>query len=221
MAESGDDGFAARWSRRKREAGVADEPVLQADRDTAEVAALTPADGDLAEPAQQDPPPDLPEIDSLTSDSDFSQFMQDGVPEELRRLALRKLWRLMPIIPDGLDDYDEDYSMIGIVAQKVSTLFKPGHGMQDPEEEEEAESRESADMGDADEAGTAEATESGENETAEATESGENETAAKNTDGETGSDQDGQADESETIDDETNDAEIDDAEIDDADGEIA
>lgn len=205
-----DEGFAARWSRRKREADAADEPARQADRDPVEVAALTPADGDVADPAQQVPPPDLPTIDSLTSESDFSQFMQEGVPEELRRLALRKLWRLTPIIPDGLDDYDEDYSMIGIIAQKVSTLFKPGKGMQDPEDEEkEAASGESADAGDADAAD--EETETAETKSegteSEGTESDENKTAANDTDGGTG----GDADETESIDDE----------IADADGEIA
>ncbi len=215
MSERG-EGFAARWSRRKQEVRVADEPAREADRDgdgdAAEVAALTPAAGDIAAPAQQapspdPPPPDLPTIDSLTSESDFSQFMREGVPEELRRLALRKLWRLTPIIPDGLDDYDEDYSMIGIVAQKVSTLFKPGEGMRDPEEE--TASAEPTDAGDADAAAEEKETEEKETEETktEETESEEDKTAEKDVDDEPG----GGADDADTIDDE----------VDDADGEIA
>ncbi len=206
MSENG-EGFTARWSRRKREADVADEPARQADREAVEVAALTPADEDVAGPAQQVPPPDLPTIDSLTSDSDFSQFMQEGVPEELRRLALRKLWRLTPIIPDGLDDYDEDYSMIGIVAQKVSTLFKPGEGMRDPEEEEKEKETASAEPMDADDAETA----TEETETEE-TETEQDKTAEKDMDDEPG---DG-ADDTDTIDDDEVDEagdEVDDAEI--------
>ncbi len=211
MSEPG-EGFSSRWSRRKREADVADEPAHQADSDAVEVAALTPADEDVVDPAQQVPPPDLPTIDSLTGDSDFSQFMQEGVPEELRRLALRKLWRLMPIIPDGLDDYDEDYSMIGIVAQKVSTLFKPGEGMRDPEEEPE-EDKETASTEPADSPDAETAAEEAES---EETDSEQEKTAEKDMDDESG---DG-ADDTDMVDAEVDDAEVDDAEVDDAGGEI-
>ncbi len=150
MAE-GNEGFGVRWSRRKSEARggevVAEEH--RSDDDEAALAALTPAaeaggevvvDADAlsADPAIDPPDPadfDLPPIESLTVESDYSPFMRDGIPSALQRLALRRLWKLMPIVPDGLDDYDEDYSMIGMVAEKISTLFKPGEGMRDPEPE--------------------------------------------------------------------------------------
>ena len=70
--------------------------------------------------------------------------MRNGVPAELRRLALRRLWRSNPVFAnlDGLNDYDEDYSALGIVAEQVSSLFQPGKGMVDPEDEDEADDRE-------------------------------------------------------------------------------
>lgn len=191
MSERG-EGFTARWSRRKQEVDQEDE------RGAVEIAALTPAAGDAAESEQPIPPPDLPPVESLTSESDFSQFMQEGVPEEVRRLALRKLWRLTPIIPDGLDDYDEDYSMLGMVVEKVSTLFKPGEGMRDPEPEE-AESEETTDA------------EKGEAITADETETEENKTAANDIEGAPDDDAGGAG----IVDDEV------DEEIDDADGGIA
>ena len=80
----------------------------------------------------------LPSIEELKEDSDYTVFMREGVPEELRRLALRKLWRSNPFFGfrDGLDDYDEDYTMIGMVAQKVATVFDPEKGMPDRAKEE-------------------------------------------------------------------------------------
>ena len=130
MAER-DEGFAARWSRRKLESrDEVAEPELaelaeQESEPETKVAALTPA-ADV-------PLPDLPSVESLAADSDFKPFLQEGVPEDLRRLALRKMWRLTAPLPDGLNDYDEDFSMIGKVAMEVSTLFRPGKGMADPD----------------------------------------------------------------------------------------
>jgi hypothetical protein len=52
------------------------------------------------------------DIDSLSYESDFSIFMKTGVPELLRRKAMRKLWSSNPVLAnlDGLNDYDEDYA---------------------------------------------------------------------------------------------------------------
>jgi len=56
----------------------------------------------------------LPDIDTLEEESDFRVFMSDGVPDKLRRLALRKLWSSNPLFGfrDGLNDYDEDFTML-------------------------------------------------------------------------------------------------------------
>ena len=54
---------------------------------------------------------DMPDIDTLGEDSDFTGFMSPGVSDKLRNLALRKLFHA-PVfnIRDGLDEYDEDYT---------------------------------------------------------------------------------------------------------------
>jgi hypothetical protein len=55
--------------------------------------------------------PELPPIDSLTIDSDFSPFMQRSVDESVRRSALKKLFQDPRFnIMDGLDVYIDDYS---------------------------------------------------------------------------------------------------------------
>lgn len=55
-------------------------------------------------------PADLPSIESLDEDSDYSPFLSPQVSTGLRRRALRKLFGLPRFQgSDGLDDYDEDY----------------------------------------------------------------------------------------------------------------
>ncbi len=155
-------GFLNRWSRRKRAGkqvrssdaapAVPEERVRTQETGRASAAA-PPLQRDVVAretgPGPHSPPadpegrttelPDLPPIESLDKDSDFSVFMTQGVPEELRRLALRKLWRLTPGVPDGLDDYDEDYSIVGVVAETVSSVSKAGQRMTDEAPEPQAE----------------------------------------------------------------------------------
>ncbi|MEZ5726977.1 MAG: DUF3306 domain-containing protein [Burkholderiaceae bacterium] len=53
----------------------------------------------------------LPPLESLDANSDYAQFMQPGVSDEIQRLALRRLFRLPGlVVRDGLDDYDEDFT---------------------------------------------------------------------------------------------------------------
>jgi hypothetical protein len=73
----------------------------------------------------------LPDIESLTYESDFSVFMQPGVPRELRNRALRKLWRSNPLLAnlDGLVDYGDDYADPSLVRPGIATLYKVGRGL--------------------------------------------------------------------------------------------
>ncbi len=103
------ESLLARWSRRK----------LEVDRDAADSMPAqeqerAPADNATApSDAPQKPltDADMPDLATLTEESDFSAFMSSGVSDELRNLALRKLFRA-PVfnIRDKLDDYDEDYT---------------------------------------------------------------------------------------------------------------
>ncbi len=54
---------------------------------------------------------DMPPLDALNEHSDYSGFLSPGVSEELRRLALRKLFHLPRFnVRDELDDCAEDYT---------------------------------------------------------------------------------------------------------------
>lgn len=70
---------------------------------------MQPASGQqVAEDLGQ--PPDLPPLESLTADSDYSAFMQAGVSPDLRREALRRLFQSGKYgALDPLDPYRADY----------------------------------------------------------------------------------------------------------------
>ena len=90
------EGFLSRWSRVKTEAR--------------EIEAAPPVPAP-AQPAADEEPPELPPIEELTLDSDFSGFFHPKVDEDLRRSALRKLFSDPHFnVMDGLDTYIDDYS---------------------------------------------------------------------------------------------------------------
>jgi hypothetical protein len=93
-AASGDtapaeESIVARWSRRK-----------QAARRTAENQPEPPSTAVVADGHTASAPPavltdkDMPPVESLTEESDFSGFLSSGVSEALRRKALYKLFHL-------------------------------------------------------------------------------------------------------------------------------
>lgn len=68
---------------------------------------------------------DMPPIESLTADSDYTGFMSPKVSETLRRLALRKLFHGAEFnICDGLDDYDGDYTSFAKLGDIVTADMK-------------------------------------------------------------------------------------------------
>lgn len=67
-----------------------------------------------AKPCSDPPLPtetELPPIESLNEDSDYTPFLAPEVEDQLRRLALRKLFHQPAFnVTDGLDDYAEDFA---------------------------------------------------------------------------------------------------------------
>ena len=126
------DGPLSRWSRRKTAARKEREASAAPTTDPTLTASLAPnlegSDGldnahlpveseqgtattDNKDTSAVEPEVELPDIDSLNEDSDYSAFMAPNVSTELRNLALRKLFKSSVFnIRDGLDDYDEDFT---------------------------------------------------------------------------------------------------------------
>jgi Protein of unknown function (DUF3306) len=97
------------------------------------VGALNPGADNPSEADAEPPLPELPDVATLDGASDYRPFMQPGVPKELRREALRKLWRTNPIINslDGLDDYyvTHDFTDGATVVADLRTAYRVGKGM--------------------------------------------------------------------------------------------
>lgn len=121
-AES-EEGFLSRWSRRKSEARQPAPPAPEPAAGQAPGAA--PPGG---EPERVLTDADMPPLDSLGPDSDYSPFWSPGVSEELRRVALRKLFGSPQFnIRDGLDDYDDDYTIFEPLRKTVAEALQE-HG---------------------------------------------------------------------------------------------
>lgn len=130
-----DKGFLQRWSTRKTEARVdGDENLPTVDE------AETPQDGAAPDTDVQAPPPNLPDVETLDADSDFTAFLGENVPQDLAKMALRKLWRSDPVLAnlDGLNDYDDDFSKVGMVSEAVKTAYQVGKGFLTDEDDVEA-----------------------------------------------------------------------------------
>ena len=106
MPDEREDSFLLRWSRRKQAAAKglpATDDTLEGEADTTVTpeteyaAAAPPARPDTDEDGEAEGdaetiPPELADIniDDLDYDADYTQFLKDGVPEALKRRALRR-----------------------------------------------------------------------------------------------------------------------------------
>ena len=134
MAE-GDD-FLSRWSRRKRKG--ADEEIARPGIDPEPLAepGEVPVQGRGGEDEAEEDEAivlerlGLPVPESLKPGDDFTGFMADGVPEFLRRRALRVLWRSNPVLAnlDGLNDYDDDFNSAELTQKVIATGYQVGRG---------------------------------------------------------------------------------------------
>ncbi|MDQ2103694.1 DUF3306 domain-containing protein [Azospirillum isscasi] len=135
-----DEPFLSRWSRLKRQTATPvpepvepppEEPPAQLPAE----AAAEPAPDAASEP--EDPLKDLPPIEELTRESDFTPFLRAEVPDDLHRQALRKLWTSDPVFAndDGLKDYADDYASLFTGSSPVKTLYRVGKGFLDAADE--------------------------------------------------------------------------------------
>ena len=68
---------------------------------------------------------DMPDIEQLHEKSDYSGFLSPGVSDELRRVALRKLFRSDLFNQrDGLDDYDDDFRSFTALGDLITSDMK-------------------------------------------------------------------------------------------------
>ena len=103
-----DEDFLKRWSRRKRDVAKAEQaPPLPA----SDAAPKEPAPAADKAEVQFDPA-SLPPLESINALSDVTAFLREGVPAELTRAALRRVWTADPAIRDfvGLAENAWDFT---------------------------------------------------------------------------------------------------------------
>jgi len=117
------------WARRR--AGVAAE--AKAEQDALEAQALANEQAALEEMSEAEmlAELDLPDPDTMTQGDDFSVFMAKAVPDQIRRRALRTLWRSNPVLAnvDMLVDYGEDFTDAAMAVENIQTAYQVGKGM--------------------------------------------------------------------------------------------
>jgi len=100
------DAFLSRWSKRKHEAKRGAETT-----EPPPTIAAPPASPIEQRAGDPEAPMPLPDVESLTPDSDFTPFMREGVPASLKRNALKTLFQDPRFnVMDGLDVYIDDFS---------------------------------------------------------------------------------------------------------------
>jgi len=157
----------SRWSKLKRQSEAEKQSAKKRVQEFDEDSAVAPdlgeqlnAASDIADlPEEVSDPPrateieaieeepllsdeDMPDVNSLTSQSDISMFFNRGVSKTVRNAALKYLFQLPQYnIRDGLNDYDEDYTYFEPLGDTVTCDMK-FHKERKEREAREAEERE-------------------------------------------------------------------------------
>lgn len=146
------EGALSRWSRLKHEsaaskntatekeeaaataaaaqAEVAQTPVTRGEARPIAASAVQIERNDAPQPTDDGASAEiekLPDIETLTYESNFAAFLAKTVPAALQRRALAKLWRSDPVLAnlDGLNDYEDDYRFVVESGSPLRKLLEP------------------------------------------------------------------------------------------------
>ena len=144
MKRAEQEGRLSRWSRRKQQT----TEETQKEDLSLEITRQALTENEIQEASGEDQPQvepqepvlvdaDMEPVESLTEDSDFSKFMSPGVSDELRNLALGKMFHA-PIfnIRDGLDEYDDDYTSFEKLGDIITCDMRHQMEMEDKKKQE-------------------------------------------------------------------------------------
>ena len=147
------ESFVSRWSRRKQEppaVKVSEDDGLKSQAQSVSSTAIS----EDALPVSVSEPLELPDLASLTPQSDFKPFMQAGVATATRNAALKKLFADPQFnVMDGLDTYIGDYTQSEpIPAEWLKTMWQSRATLLNPEERATLEAKEAKEADEAAEA---------------------------------------------------------------------
>ena len=133
MSETEQKPFLSRWAQRKAgkqaEVDVLEEVAqteqVDATGETEEEAALS--DEELCARYE------LPDPENCTDSEQLDGFFDGQIPDRLRQLAMRRLWRLNPLFrfADEMVEYGEDFTDAATVIPNMQTAYKVGKGYMD------------------------------------------------------------------------------------------
>ena len=130
---SSDRGFLSRWSERKTLAAqgevLPEEAELLDQNVEAENRSDSNEDADLSD-EELLKKYNLPDPETIKDESGLDRFMSGEMPERLRQIALRRLWRLNPLfgVVDDMVEYGEDYTDAATVIEGMQTAYTAGKG---------------------------------------------------------------------------------------------
>ena len=137
------EGFMSRWSKRKsnlkhdqgneknlkgktelQESNVNEQKtIIKEEVDDSQYSDLN--DQELLEKFK------LPNPEKIKKEKGLDLFFKDGVPDRLRQIALRRVWKLNPIIRFAdaeINDYHEDFTDAATVIEGMQTAYQVGKG---------------------------------------------------------------------------------------------
>ena len=131
------DNFISRWSKRKSRNNIKDNSEVKKDsleqikeketslveEDEGEYEDLN--DDELLEKFK------LPNPEKIKKEKGLDVFFKKGVPDRLRQIALRRVWKLNPIIRFAdaeINDYHEDFTDAATVVEGMQTAYQVGKG---------------------------------------------------------------------------------------------
>ena len=144
MSETDPKPFLSRWAKRKAASQPGqDEPEAtdQLEENTTAVAEETEEEAVLSD-EELCARYELPDPQSCTEEDQLDGFFDGRVPDRLRQLAMRRIWRLNPLFrfADEMVEYGEDFTDAATVIPNMQTAYKVGKGYLDKllAEEEQA-----------------------------------------------------------------------------------
>jgi len=109
--------------------GEPEDPNQEQAAGTAEASPESDAEDALSE-AELLEKYDLPDPETIEDEAGLDRFFQGDMPERLRRMALRRVWRLNPLFrfADEMVEYGEDYTDAATVVDGLQTAYQVGKG---------------------------------------------------------------------------------------------
>ena len=139
------EGFISRWSKKKSN-NKSDVNILTEKENVNKTTNLENDDealvsSEIADESEYDELNDeellekfnLPNPENIKKEKGLDLFFKDGIPDRLRQIALRKVWKLNPIIRFAdaeINDYHEDFTDAATVIEGMQTAYQVGKAVE-------------------------------------------------------------------------------------------